>query len=68
LKLPWFWKKPKPEPHPATTPVKEKQIEDAVTKVDKLRGKIVKGEILPWKGLWFTVAAVNHDSLVLKVK
>lgn len=27
-----------------------------------------EGEALPWKGIWFTVEKVNHDTMILQAK
>lgn len=26
------------------------------------------GELLPWKGVWFRVATIDHEGLYLKIK
>ncbi len=32
-----------------------------------LRTKFEKGELIKWKGIWFQLEGVNHDTMVLKV-
>lgn len=63
--------------HVHTQGRKEEKHEEEIQQEEKqeqkpeplgLRKLFRQGEALPWKGIWFAVEKVNHDTMVLKAK